>query len=306
MKISVIIPSYNSVNTIERALDSVRLQKLKPDEIIIVDDCSTDGMSGVVKQWAERHRIDVKLLHTDTNRGPAGARNLGISSASGDWIAFLDADDEWLPHRLSMQHDVLQWFDDIAFICGRIAREKKTVSECTLNKSDITELKLDDLAFENPIATSSVLVRKDVIEKLGGFDERFRGPEDYDLWIRIAEKFRMARVEKELAVCYESEDGLSMDYRLFLPQVLAVIDKAYSVGGAFYGVPWRNTARSCQIFSAVWMACRYGKSGDALRLWLWGVITAPIGLPDWKTQWRTRLKLLWYILNCFFRHDRDK
>lgn len=295
LKISVVIPSYNNISTIERALDSVRLQKLKPDEIIIVNDCSTDDTSGVVKRWTERYCIDVKLLHTDTNIGPAGARNLGVYSASGDWIAFLDADDEWLPHRLSMQHEVLQMLDDVSFICGRIARVKKTVLECKMNKSDITNIKLNDLAFGNPIATSSVLVRKDVIEKVGGFDEHFRGPEDYDLWIRIAEKFRMIRVEKELAVCYESEAGLSMDYRLFLPQVLAVIDKAYSVGGAFYGSPWRNTARSCQIFSTAWMACRCGKRIDALRLWLWGVITAPIGLPDWKTQWLTRLKLLWYI-----------
>jgi glycosyltransferase involved in cell wall biosynthesis len=298
MKISAVIPSYNNANTIERALDSLRLQKRKPDEIIVVDDCSTDDTSAVVVQWAKKYSVDVELLHTNSNSGPAVARNLGISTASGDWIAFLDADDEWLPHRLSVQTEVLrlQQMHDTALICSRIIRNKAPLVERKLKETDVTELNLNDFAFGNPIATSSVLVLREAIQKIGGFDEQFRGPEDYDLWMRIAKKFRIIRVELELAVCYEQQNGLSMNYRLFLPQVLAVIDKAYGKGGVFEGSPWRNTARSCQILSAGWMACRSGRKTDAFRLWVRGVLASPAGLPDWKLQWKARLKLLWYIL----------
>jgi len=101
--ISVVIPAYNAAGTIGRALDSVIAQTHPAREILVVDDGSTDRTAQVVSEYGGR----VEYLYQD-NAGPGAARNAGIRAAHGEWIAFLDADDEWLPHRLALQAELLQ------------------------------------------------------------------------------------------------------------------------------------------------------------------------------------------------------
>jgi len=121
------------------------------------------------------------------------------------------------------------------------------------------EVTLDELARHNPIVTSTVLVRRSAFEAVGGFDERFRGPEDYDLWIRLAGQGRILELSEPLA-CYRHRPGsLSLDERRFLPQVLRVLDKAFGPGGALQGKPeWHNAALATQYQQASWMAFSRG------------------------------------------------
>jgi hypothetical protein len=131
-------------------------------------------------------------------------------------------------------------------------------------------LKLDDFIAGNPVATSTVLVRKSALESVRGFDASFMGPEDYDLWMRVAARFKMAQIDIPLAA-YRSQSGsLSMDDRRFLPQVLRVLDKAFGPGGVLADRPrLRMVAEGNQYWNASWMAFNRGDRWVAIRYWGW-------------------------------------
>ncbi len=101
--VSVIIPAYNSASTIIRALQSVVAQTLAPLEIIVVDDASTDTTRDLVTTFASSSSFPVRVLTQTTNSGPSAARNAGWDTAVGDYIAFLDADDQWHPRKIELQ-----------------------------------------------------------------------------------------------------------------------------------------------------------------------------------------------------------
>ena len=234
--ISVIIPYYNNADTITGALASVYAQTLPPAEIIVVDDASATPFADTPAAGG----IPTHCIRLETNRGPAGARNAGIAAAQGEWIAFLDADDEWLPSKLEQQMALIAEHPDAGLVAASAAAADETIDlrPQTLDLKEIglksnyresgvgsprfafratqgkresspsgsmpaqqnaglpglkskvyglwSNLPLRDFAVENPVITSTVLVRKALIEAVGGFDEQFRGPEDYDLWVRIA------------------------------------------------------------------------------------------------------------------------
>ena len=255
--------------------------------MLIVDDASTDS----TQQVLERLKDGCRILHLDENSGPAAARNRGIAEARGSWIAFLDADDTWLPERLQIQMDMAEKNPEVGMWCGGTVAYggRKTPRQSSLRlrsgqagqaggggkttdgeqpEPRTREIGLEDLAVRNPIATSSVLVRKEAVLAAGGFDESFCGPEDYDLWIRIAARCPVMAVEESVA-CYRERSGsLSMDDRKFMPQVLRVIQKAYAEGGALAEhAHLRKAALMYQYDHAAWMAFCRGARWTALK-WL--------------------------------------
>lgn len=228
--------------------------------------------------------VDLRILALLLNSGPAAARNRGIAEAKGEWIAFLDADDVWLPEKLEIQIRHARGRPAAALFCGQTMELREKVGDCGLKtvdcgKSDVeggevslsareVPVRLEDFALSNPVATSTVMVRKSVIAEVGGFDERFRGPEDYDLWMRIAAKHEVVKIEEPLARYREVAGSLSMDDRKFLPQVMGVLEKAFGVGGVFQSLPhWRKAAESNQYWSASWMAFSRSARSRAIVLW---------------------------------------
>ena len=180
--VSVIVPSYNAMafvgQAVKSALDSPGLDV----EVIEVDDGSTDGTLTVLKQFDGR----VRTVRQERG-GPYRARNLGAHLARGSWLAFLDADDDWLPGKLAAQlkladeHVDLVYTDRLNF--GNLSRVKERQSESvTLHDGDIFE----PLLLGNFITLSSVLIRKSAFEKLGGFAVDRRGVQDWDMWLRYA------------------------------------------------------------------------------------------------------------------------
>ncbi|MCX5816444.1 MAG: glycosyltransferase [Proteobacteria bacterium] len=185
--ISVVVPAYNAELFIEDALNSICRQSVSDYEIVVVDDGSTDGTYDRVKDWANAHpAIHVKIVCQE-NKGIGGARNTGINSSSGSYIAFLDADDVWLEPKLEnviqrfkkspnldiVCHDI--WIEEI----GRRIRRKC----CGPHKS------YRDLLYKgNAISTSATVVKREKILAAGGFSEdpSFNGVEDYDFWLRLA------------------------------------------------------------------------------------------------------------------------
>lgn len=288
--ISVIIPAYNSAATVVQALDSVVAQTFSDWEVIVVDDRSTDDTAAIVEAWIRgrnegSHRGSgpdfhpppstlhprFLLLRLEDNAGPAAARNRGIELARGEWLAFLDADDAWLPQRLETQMRFVSNHPEVALLCGLTERLGEEASlhppPATLDPSvPFRLLSLEEFAVHNPVATSTVLVRRSAVNDAGGFDPRFRGPEDYDLWMRIASRYAMAILDMPLALYRHRPGSLSLDERRFLPQVLRVLDKAFGPDGALSGHPeLRRRSVANQYWNAAWMAFNRGSRGTALR-----------------------------------------
>jgi glycosyltransferase involved in cell wall biosynthesis len=184
--VTVVIPAFNSEETLDRAIVSVLEQTCRPHEIIVVDDASRDRTSAVAQAWAKE---GVKLVRLDEQRGASGARNAGISAASGELIAFLDSDDEWLPSKLEKQTSLILSNEYVFVSCA--AREFSPTGE---DRGDLykgarpaagTEC-WKSLLARNTVATPSVLVWRKHLLDVQGFDESLRFCEDQDMWIRLA------------------------------------------------------------------------------------------------------------------------
>jgi glycosyltransferase involved in cell wall biosynthesis len=280
--VSVIIPVRNSGATIKDATDSVEAQTLRNCEVIVVDDASCDDTPDVIRSIFSG-RGEYRLVFLSENKGPAAARNRGIREAGGEWIAFLDADDAWLPGRLEWQIQLAAENPDVAMWCGdtvpfddgeedltgRSQRTQRWREEDGGRTMDFWRILLEEFVSGNPVATSTVLVKKAAVEWVGGFDEQFRGPEDYDLWMRIAGKYTVGYIKRPLARYRSVAGSLSMDDRKFLPQVLRVLDKAFAEGGALYALrQQRRQAVSNQFWNASWMAFSRGDRATAVRYWI--------------------------------------
>lgn len=180
MKISVIIPTYNSALTIERAISSVLSQSLKVDEILVCDDGSTDN----TKQLVESLNCDtLRWIDCGRNFGPAVPRNIGIVNSTYEWIAFLDSDDYWYNNKLEEQKEYLMASGSLAVCCN--AHSNSNFQEYLSVSSG--KLGISKLLYENNIITSSVLIRKDLLFSTNLFpiSKRLIVGEDYVLWLRV-------------------------------------------------------------------------------------------------------------------------
>jgi glycosyltransferase involved in cell wall biosynthesis len=189
-RVSVVIPCYNAADYIERALRSVAQQTLPPYEVIVVDDGSTDRTPDIVAGF----RPSVVLL-TQPNGGVAAARNAGTQRATGDWIAFLDADDEWGPAKLARQHEVLSAHPDLRW-CAANAEVVYADVSTTPRLPRVAAKQLSEVGFfpdyldaafwQVFMQTSGMVIERDLLASVGDFDTTLRGPEDVDLWCRLA------------------------------------------------------------------------------------------------------------------------
>lgn len=198
MKISVIIPTYNRVKTLMRAVNSVLNQTLQPSEIIIVDDRSTDETIPMLAPLANR----LKVI-TQPHNGVSSARNHGVLQASSPWIAFLDSDDEWLPQKLETQASYLSKFPHIQ-ICHT---DEIWIRNGIFVNQGKKHQKQGGWIYENclplcAISPSSILIKKDIFGKEGLFDETLPACEDYDMWLRLTYKYEVLYIENKLVRKY--------------------------------------------------------------------------------------------------------
>jgi glycosyltransferase involved in cell wall biosynthesis len=180
-KCSVVIPTYNNQFFISNAIKSAVNQNYDKNsyEIIVVDDGSSDNTDSVMKTILDSVDADIKYFKKK-NGGTASARNLGVSKASGEYIAFLDADDTYTPNKLNMSIDVLDKYYNVGIVYSDYVEKYPDHSVIRLKEN----FNIEKLYNQCIISTNSV-VKKEALEKVGGFDESFRYVEDYDLWCRI-------------------------------------------------------------------------------------------------------------------------
>ena len=199
--VTVLIPTYNRAHYIGQALDSVMGQSRPVDEIIVVDDGSTDNTAEVVAAYGSR----VRHIRRQ-NGGAAAARNLGIREAKGDYIALLDSDDLWKPDKMRMQMEFLREHPEIDFLFSDWSnftegsdneapeiKNAKIHDDLAANAPNLREM-YDCLLVENVIPTSTVVFRRSCIERTGYFDESLPPVEDFDLWLRAARVCRFGFV----------------------------------------------------------------------------------------------------------------
>ena len=206
-KVSIIIPTYNQSQYLEEAIESALNQTYKNIEIIIVDDGSTDNTPEVIKSF------DNKIIYIQQkNKGASSARNTGIKKANGEYIAFLDADDMWLKNKLENQIKFIQNNPEIGLLgtgCYQMIDMSKMIHKKIFPAKN--EILQKDLIKYNPFIQSSVMIKKDVFNSIGLYDEKFKESEDYDLWLRIAQKYKVANLEQALVTKKYYAEGLSKD-----------------------------------------------------------------------------------------------
>lgn len=175
-QVAVVIPVYNGACYLAAAIESVLAQSLPPAEVIVVDDGSTDDGAAVACAFGP----PVRVL-TQTNRGPAAARNLGVAHSSGDLLAFLDADDLWLPDKLARQMQVLQ--DDP--LCAAVVGGVENFISPELGVAQRWAL-AQAAAQTGDVHVGALLIRREAFRRIGGFDPRWRHTEFVEWWARAA------------------------------------------------------------------------------------------------------------------------
>lgn len=203
--IDVIIPVYNQGRFILDAIKSVESQTLKPNNIFVINDGSTDNTETVVLEYKDQCSIPLSYIRKD-NSGPNSARNIGLKNSRADFVAFLDADDVWLEYKLKEQMNIFEQsnFRELGLVYGKY----DTIDEKNNPSKDMV-LEIDQrfkgnaysaLLEENKIlgSASCVLIKREVFDNVGLFDENLRFAEDWEMWLRISEKYTVDFSEKLL------------------------------------------------------------------------------------------------------------
>ena len=202
MKISVVIPTFNRISLVARAIDSVLKQSLNPYEIIVVDDGSDDGTSEMIQNKYK----SIKLIQQQNN-GVSAARNNGIKHAKGDWIALLDSDVEWTEKKLENQVDRLIKTPEYDFCHTNEIWIRNGVRVNQRKKHEKYGGYIFDKCLDIcRISPSSVLFRKNILDHVGWFDDQLPVCEDYDLWLRITSEYRILFIDEPLIIKYGGHD----------------------------------------------------------------------------------------------------
>ena len=243
-QLSIIIPVFNRAHCISRALASVREQRVGDFELIIGDDASTDDTWEIVR----REFSSARLARLQTNSGAAAARNAALRISTGEYLAFLDSDDEWLPGKLAAQLDYLEKHPEVAacatshFYQLRDERRREVIVQNPQNWSV-------RLQSGQPFhGASTPVVRRSVLESIGLQDESLRVLEDWDWMLRIAQKHRIHVLPEPLALIHENSPS-NADFTLISTErFLAKHHEAFSSVGAAHrrnviSQHWENAAR---------------------------------------------------------------
>lgn len=207
--VSVIITAYNRENFIIDAIDSVIAQTYKNWELIIIDDGSTDNTKEIIEKHLESEKIS---YYYQSNQKQASALNAGLKYARGDWIAFLDSDNIWLPDRLTLGINCSLSNSGMGLIYGDIY----TINEVGVRVSDKNMKRYTGnvtarLLFDNFITFNTALIRKDILEKIGGFNVDLDRAPDYDCWLRISTMTKVFYISEYLAEYRVMDDQISSD-----------------------------------------------------------------------------------------------
>jgi glycosyltransferase involved in cell wall biosynthesis len=233
MTVSVVLPAYNRAATIRPAIESVLRQTRADFELIVVDDGSSDNTLEVVRSIEDPR---IRVIASTPNRGVSAARNVGIRNAKGTWVAFQDSDDEWLPRKLERQMELIEQPGQtgIACYCGMVivGGLTETAGRRTQVRyiPDPSIAKVDGQLLETLISaslasTQTLIVRRDMLLEVGGFDEQLPALVDWDCVLRLARKGTFMFVDDPLVIQRFSDNSITRDSRRRAMARARVIEK---------------------------------------------------------------------------------
>lgn len=272
--VSVVIPTYNYARFIERAIVSVLAQTHRPAEVIVVDDGSTDETAGVVERYEPR----VRYLRQE-NSGVSAARNAGVNASTGELVAFLDADDEWVPNKLELQVEALTGRPEAGLVaCG--------VEEIDVDGRPLGQ-RLDgyggwvaeDLLLMKqvlPMIGATAVIPRRVLETVGAFDTRLSTSADWELGVRIARRFEIIFLPQPLVRYRIHQGGMHLNVGKMEHDVLVTYDKVFADGnGQFAGIRRHALSNAFMMFAGSYFAAREYR--DAARCAAQSIRLRPAG-----------------------------
>lgn len=264
--VSVVIPAYNAAWCVRTAIDSVLAQDWRDFELIVVDDGSTDDTAAVLASYGERLRVVAQ-----PNGGLSSARNAGIHAATGELVAFLDADDAWLPAKLARQVELMRSRPALGF------------SSCAARVVDPDGRLLNVWScagWEGPFLVhlfganadvagsgSAVIARRTLFDQVGGFDESLRSLEDIDMWMRLAAVADYACIEDALAVVLKRPASMSRNLQVMRDAAVRVMRKNRALlPAALQGGYWRGCLAGIHGDYAKWRYREGQRAGALMEL----------------------------------------
>jgi len=225
-RVSVVIPTHNRRNLLVESIASVQAQTRRDLEILGCDDGSADGSREAVQELME-HDPRIRWIQGEHTGFPGVARNRGIRAATGEWVAFQDSDDLWLPEKIERQLRILRSAPEAGFIyCYAVALgpagEKRRMTPFRVPRDGRM---FETLLFHSIVQTPTVMVRRDLLQRVGLFDEQMRltVAEDYELYLRLAAEAPFHFLAEDLVVCRSQPDSISADLLDGIDQVERVL-----------------------------------------------------------------------------------
>ena len=226
MQVSVIIPTYNSAQYLTAAIESVLQQTFKDFEVLVIDDGSTDNTSEIIKEFGD----SVRYIYQE-NQGVSVARNTGIKNSKVKYVAFLDADDVWMPTKLEKQITAIK----------ENPTSKACYTEYISVSSDMKPQELRRMRCEDDILSnlllrgnvigppSSVLVERELIEELGGFDSNLSLSADWEMWIRLASVTEWTFVKEPLFMYRQHSLSMGRNTKLLEEDTVRLLEKSFAM-----------------------------------------------------------------------------
>ncbi len=228
--VSAIIPTYNRVKLVQRAIDSALAQTRPIDEIIVVDDGSTDGTEGILNS---RYGDRIRYVR-QANAGVSAARNHGLSLARGRYLALLDSDDIWMPEKTRIQANFLDANLEIGMVlCDVVCFDAAAGVSDIMRRRDVIPADgwvLEHVLMNPALVPASAMFRREVYTHVGGFDTGLRTAEDIDFHLRVAARWQIGVVEEPLIEAMRGHEGLSAEPRTY-DDYVAVVERVIANSG---------------------------------------------------------------------------
>ncbi len=261
-KISVIIPLYNGAKYIQQALESVFQQTYNNYEIIIIDDGSTDESKQVLESYLDK----VKYIYQN-NQGVAAARNKGLEVATGEYIAFLDQDDYFLPEKLESQVAKLEKRKNLGLVISgwQIVNEEGEGKSAVQPWLNLPQLDTEELIIYKPVLLSAMLFRRNWLEKVGKFETNLYQTYDVELVLRLAAQGCRADWVRKALVCYrQHENNVSKNIIAQAKELELVLENFFSRKNLSLDV--RKLKNKSMYQSLVWIAWRFYHDGNLTKM----------------------------------------
>lgn len=228
MLVTVIIPTYNSAQYLSAAVESVLQQTFKDFELLIIDDGSKDNTSELAKTFSDK----VRYIYQE-NAGVSEARNHGIKVSKGKYVAFLDADDTWLPTKLEKQIDALRNNSEYKFCFSDFVGVNQNLQPIEMKRGRLVDSAIKDLLLRGNVVGSicTVLCERELFDKVGGFDPKLSQCADWDMWIRIATLTDFLFIDEQLVTYRQHDSNMSRNAILLEQDSLSVLEKGFSMDG---------------------------------------------------------------------------